>query len=597
MHTAILYQPMIAATDLAGNININTSAQVFIFNADGSPLGQAMYATPNGVTPIVNPILPNNAGYLEVYVDTPQAVMLTVSGQSSKAAFSSWPEVPFAYEDVRVHGASTSASSSYNQGAIQEAVAAVIGRGGGIVLLPERYHISGSPIEVSTNANTLTTVTFQGAGRYSSGLIQDTAGKDVLCFGRSGGVPRSDIGSAYGCGARDLSLIGGANGLRLNNAIVGSWKRLYFDANATGLRTEGQCENHWFEDLDFAEQSSYGIYVGSDNGIAAANQEIQKCTFKKIRMHGIAPNAVNAIRVDGGLGATGNIEFDHVTLEDGPGNWINCTGNISTVKFRRLTVEESSVALTNTGARGAVPSGGWRVITQGAGCSRLDLIDCPLLTPTDNAALGLNRYGYVLDQQNGITYINNCVFIGFGGGLATNAAINLQSGGALMIGGAVGDHTQVLTTTTSAKAGTMLIGVRDSLNVVITNWDDNGPIAYLSSAQLGLVMGQRTFGDTQNAQDRAYHQNIAAGDVVDLGTQNGRFVLFDPPTGKQASFTTNGVAHTVNELSDPDAVLVVNATAAVAEPWRVSWNGSSFILTNLSGAPRLASWQRLDFNS
>jgi len=525
------------------------------------------------------------------FVDVAQSCIVKVDGVSFTTSFSPYPQLPFWYEDVRAHGASTAATAAANRTAIQATVDAVIARGGGTVLIPGRFHIAGGPIEVDAAGDTLAGVIFQGISTHGAALIQDTASADLLCFGRSGDTPKADINSAYQCGVRDLTLQGGRVGLRLNNAIEGHWYRVYFQDNAIGLYTEGQCEDHWFEGLHFSGQSSYGMDLGVDNGLGGAFQELQKTTFKKIRMHGVLPNAINAIRVSGGLGATGTLVFDGVTLEDGPGNWIDLTGNISQVTFKGLSIEESSVALTDTGARGAVPSGGWRVITQGAGCSLVNLIDCPILAPSDNFG---HKYGYVFDQQNGTSYIQNCVFIGFGGGLATNAAINLQNGGAVIIGGAVGDHTQITTQGATAKAGTITVGVRDSTGAIITNWDDNGVVAYLASNAAGLVMGQRTYGDTQNTQDRAYHTSVSASGLVDLGTQSGYFHLFDGASGSQATFTTNGVAHSVTEVSDPDTIF---RNSDGAGTWAGYWNGSTFVLKNETVGTRIVSWTRTDFNS
>lgn len=356
--------------------------------------------------------------------------------------------------DLRDRNAGPDKSPCHNRMAIQATVNEVIRDRRGQIGAFERYPID-APIVVNTHGD-LTGVTWVGAGRRDTGLVQMTPDADVLVFGATcyaADDPRPGERSIYNaidCGIRDMGLWGGRMGLRLNNALGLTMRDVLIEGNYVGLWTEGQCEGLLSSNLHIDGSAFASIIAGNlnDGDPNLNNGDFQKNTFRTTRLSpqttaGVCMRIAAGQRPsDGsysGQFVSGYIVFDDLQIVDGPPTLIDLDHVAMGITFKHFN-NERNVALFDPHDPAKLPQNNvFSMIRQGPGCGDLVMEDA-LLTGQDSGP-GTTRWKYIIEQQSGTFYDTRSKFDV--SGRSGTAALHLGGNGGDLKGSTLWDAASV----------------------------------------------------------------------------------------------------------------------------------------------------------
>lgn len=470
---------------------------------------------------------------------------------------------PRPWIDVEAYGASPTATAAANVTAIQAAVTAGISAGGARIYLPRQYHIN-APITVNPGSGVQLEII--GSGRYTSGLIQDTAATDSLVIGAS-----EAAGYAYYQAVRGLSISGGRYPLRLNNVVASRFEDLLLTSGTVGLYGEGQLERNTYLDIDSTLHSSFGISLGNTNGGVAVGVNFPifaKSIFDNILVSGCTGTAavkLTAAVYDAVQQTSGPATFKHLRLEENTKDGVDLS-YCDMVEFNHLTAEKAgTLDAANTYVQ----------VKVGTGCGVVTLRECNL----PGRSNGATTYKHCVYSTDGIVEIDGGKFTAVGD--AGTSAIQIDGISGHIRGAIVPSANHLLFANATVRGKSSIHHVTDSSGVPLVGWPLNTPV--VSGSANGLEVGNLVVGSGQT-KIVTFRGSLAASATLDLGASRlGRVRIADSASGAVAEADLRGSGNTTNEVSDPVGILEITD---IGTAWAIYWSGATYLLKNRTAALR-----------
>ena len=343
-------------------------------------------------------------------------------------------------------GASPSASAAVNDAACTYAVASVGSTGIPIHIPAGTYAKTTAITSTSSNFN------LKGDGKYSS-ILSITGAVDGIVLGQ-------DDANTTNCQVSNLGVVGGRYGLRLNNVQTSKFSNLFLSTQTTSIYLEGQIETSTFRDIYLSGFSTYGVSTGNLNGGANASYNFpmfQKCEWDHIETRGASGST--AFKLDAEIylavqAVSGFSTFRHIVSQGLEVTVIDAEYLYNTT-FDHITNETTTLPAANT----------YSIIKVGTGCGVINITSSYLSGQANDAT----TYKYCVEINAGLVTIQD-YFTATG---SPGTSEIYMAGSGLMVSNSTlqGGSTSGITFSNNiTRSKTLLVNVRDVLNVPITDW-------------------------------------------------------------------------------------------------------------------------------